>query len=212
MRDWADRGADRQGRHGARPNAAGLRLPQRRAGGRAATASRTRSGPRRAAAAFDRATFLDAGGFDERLFAYWEDVDLVLRLRSTGCAAGSPRTRRRPRALRDARLGLGAEELPDRLRARLRVAKVGGGEPPAAPGGAGPGAGAPAPARRSSTATSAGSAAESGVTSRPRGASATRPTSKTSGAARGRSRRCAGARAGARGCAPGHQAGGRADR
>jgi GT2 family glycosyltransferase/glycosyltransferase involved in cell wall biosynthesis len=38
-------------------------------------------GPSGAAAAFDRAAFLDAGGFDERLFAYWEDVDLVLRLR-----------------------------------------------------------------------------------------------------------------------------------
>ena len=41
-------------------------------------------GPSAAAAAFDRATFLGAGGFDERLFAYWEDVDLVLRLRREG--------------------------------------------------------------------------------------------------------------------------------
>jgi len=41
-------------------------------------------GPSGAAAAFDRATFLDAGGFDESLFAYWEDVDLVLRLREAG--------------------------------------------------------------------------------------------------------------------------------
>jgi N-acetylglucosaminyl-diphospho-decaprenol L-rhamnosyltransferase len=37
-------------------------------------------GPSGAAAAFERATFVGAGGFDERLFAYWEDVDLVLRL------------------------------------------------------------------------------------------------------------------------------------
>jgi N-acetylglucosaminyl-diphospho-decaprenol L-rhamnosyltransferase len=37
-------------------------------------------GPSAAAAAFDRTSFVDAGGFDERLFAYWEDVDLVLRL------------------------------------------------------------------------------------------------------------------------------------
>jgi N-acetylglucosaminyl-diphospho-decaprenol L-rhamnosyltransferase len=41
-------------------------------------------GPSGAAAAFDRMAFLGAGGFDERLFAYWEDVDLVLRLRRVG--------------------------------------------------------------------------------------------------------------------------------
>jgi N-acetylglucosaminyl-diphospho-decaprenol L-rhamnosyltransferase len=41
-------------------------------------------GPSGAAAAFDRAAFLEAGGFDEKLFAYWEDVDLVLRLRLAG--------------------------------------------------------------------------------------------------------------------------------
>jgi N-acetylglucosaminyl-diphospho-decaprenol L-rhamnosyltransferase len=41
-------------------------------------------GPSGAAAAFERAAFVDAGGFDERLFAYWEDVDLVLRLAREG--------------------------------------------------------------------------------------------------------------------------------
>ena len=41
-------------------------------------------GPSGAAAAFDRETFVSAGGFDERLFAYYEDVDLVLRLRREG--------------------------------------------------------------------------------------------------------------------------------
>jgi N-acetylglucosaminyl-diphospho-decaprenol L-rhamnosyltransferase len=41
-------------------------------------------GPSGAAAAFDRRQFLAAGGFDESLFAYWEDVDLVLRLRARG--------------------------------------------------------------------------------------------------------------------------------
>ena len=41
-------------------------------------------GPSAAAAAFDRAAFLAADGFDEALFAYWEDVDLVLRLRRDG--------------------------------------------------------------------------------------------------------------------------------
>ena len=41
-------------------------------------------GPTGAAAAFDRGVFLSTGGFDERLFAYQEDVDLVLRLRRDG--------------------------------------------------------------------------------------------------------------------------------
>ena len=41
-------------------------------------------GPSAAAAAFDRSAFLECGGFDELLFAYWEDVDLVLRLRLAG--------------------------------------------------------------------------------------------------------------------------------
>ncbi|HEY8000778.1 MAG TPA: glycosyltransferase [Solirubrobacterales bacterium] len=41
-------------------------------------------GPSGAAAAFDRSTFISVGGFDEHLFAYWEDVDLVLRLRRLG--------------------------------------------------------------------------------------------------------------------------------
>jgi GT2 family glycosyltransferase len=41
-------------------------------------------GPCGAAAAFDRDVFLGAGGFDTALFAYWEDVDLALRLRADG--------------------------------------------------------------------------------------------------------------------------------
>jgi N-acetylglucosaminyl-diphospho-decaprenol L-rhamnosyltransferase len=41
-------------------------------------------GPSGAAAAFDRAAFMEAGGFDERLFAYWEDVDLAVRLTLEG--------------------------------------------------------------------------------------------------------------------------------
>jgi GT2 family glycosyltransferase len=41
-------------------------------------------GPSAAAGAFWRDAFREAGGFDEELFAYWEDVDLVLRLRRAG--------------------------------------------------------------------------------------------------------------------------------
>jgi glycosyltransferase involved in cell wall biosynthesis len=41
-------------------------------------------GPCAGAAALDRTAFAKVGGFDENLFAYWEDVDLVLRLRRAG--------------------------------------------------------------------------------------------------------------------------------
>jgi N-acetylglucosaminyl-diphospho-decaprenol L-rhamnosyltransferase len=51
-------------------------------------------GPCGAAAAFDRAAFLEAGGFDEELFAYWEDVDLALRLRVAGATCALVRDAR----------------------------------------------------------------------------------------------------------------------
>ncbi len=41
-------------------------------------------GPCAGAAAFDRGAFAEVGGFDDNLFAYWEDIDLVLRLRRAG--------------------------------------------------------------------------------------------------------------------------------
>ena len=41
-------------------------------------------GPSGAAAAYLNDAFWEAGGFDERIFAYWEDVDLALSLRTLG--------------------------------------------------------------------------------------------------------------------------------
>jgi GT2 family glycosyltransferase len=41
-------------------------------------------GPCGGAAAYRRDAFVDLGGFDESLFAYWEDVDLALRFRLAG--------------------------------------------------------------------------------------------------------------------------------
>ena len=41
-------------------------------------------GPTGGAAAYDREAFARLGGFDERIFAYFEDVDLALRMRLAG--------------------------------------------------------------------------------------------------------------------------------
>jgi len=41
-------------------------------------------GPSPKAAAFDRDAYLEVGGFDESLFAYWEDVDLALKMLEAG--------------------------------------------------------------------------------------------------------------------------------
>lgn len=46
-------------------------------------------GPSGGLAAYRRSAFEDAGGFDERLFAYGEDVDLALRLRLAGWGAAA---------------------------------------------------------------------------------------------------------------------------
>lgn len=64
-------------------------------------------GPSGAAAAFTRDAFLKAGGFDENLFIYLEDVDLVLRLR---CAGASCRLAKDARGLHahSATLGSGS--------------------------------------------------------------------------------------------------------
>jgi N-acetylglucosaminyl-diphospho-decaprenol L-rhamnosyltransferase len=55
--------------------------------GRGGTAPGRLAMPTGGAAAYRRTAFLTAGGFDERLFAYGEDVDLGLRLRVAGWRA-----------------------------------------------------------------------------------------------------------------------------
>ena len=82
-------------------------------------------GPSGAAAAFGREAFLEAGGFDERIFAYLEDVDLVLRLRRDG---GRCRLARDAQGVHEhsATLGAGirAQGLPGRVRSRLSASQV----------------------------------------------------------------------------------------
>ena len=73
--------------------------------------------PCAAAALYRRAAFEEIGGFDERFFCYFEDVDLGFRLRLRGhrCVY-VPRCGRAPRQL-------GAERLSQRLRRVSRRAK-----------------------------------------------------------------------------------------
>ena len=62
-------------------------------------------GPSGSNAAYWRDAFLDVGGFDERIFAYLEDVDLALRLRSAG---GSCRLARDARGVHEHSATLGS--------------------------------------------------------------------------------------------------------
>jgi GT2 family glycosyltransferase len=50
----------------------------------AAQSAATPLGPTGGAALYDRAAFKAVGGFDERIFLYYEDVDLALRMRVAG--------------------------------------------------------------------------------------------------------------------------------
>ena len=124
MRDRDD-ATDRHGGDGAGPDAARLRLSAWRAARRRSAVLPDPIGPSAAAAAFDRQAFLDAGGFDEALFAYWEDVDLVLRLRLAGgrCVLAA---RGLGTHVHSATLGSGSrrQERPDGLRPRLRASQV----------------------------------------------------------------------------------------
>jgi N-acetylglucosaminyl-diphospho-decaprenol L-rhamnosyltransferase len=61
-------------------------LPPSAAGSRHAKAALALTGPAGAAAAFRRSAWAQAGGLDESIFAYLEDLDLALRLRGAGWA------------------------------------------------------------------------------------------------------------------------------
>ena len=67
-------------------------------------AVRDPAGPSGAAAAFSAEAFREVGGFDEGLFAYLEDVDLILRLRRAG---GSCRLAKDARGLHEHSATLG---------------------------------------------------------------------------------------------------------
>ena len=98
----------------------------------AAEAAAAPLGPTGGAALYSRAAFDAVGGFDERIFLYYEDLDLALRLRARRrpLRAGAGR-RRGPRLLADAGRGERRQVRPHRLVARLHAAPLRGDGPPA---------------------------------------------------------------------------------
>ncbi len=76
-------GADRLRRRGRRPHPDGLRLPARRAARRRGRRGHP-LGPTGGAALYGRGAFEAVGGFDERIFLYYEDLDLALRMAARG--------------------------------------------------------------------------------------------------------------------------------
>ena len=80
------------------------------------------AGPAGTAAAYRRSAWEQVGGLDETMFAYMEDFDLALRLRSAGWKHGSRRGRRgRAPGLRHPRAPLRLATAPRRLRTRLHA-------------------------------------------------------------------------------------------
>ena len=98
----------------------------------AAEAAPAPLGPTGGAALYSRAAFDAVGGFDERIFLYYEDLDLALRLRARRrpLRAGAGR-RRGPRLLADAGRGERRQVRPHRLVARLHAAPLRGDGAPA---------------------------------------------------------------------------------
>ena len=85
-------------------------------------------GPTGGAALYDRDAFEAVGGFDERIFLYYEDVDLALRMpRAEGArCALSPRAPRDPRLLDDAGRSKRSQVRENRLEPGIPAAAVRG--------------------------------------------------------------------------------------
>ena len=174
-------GTDRQRRDGARPHAARLRLPERRADVACSAEGAGRSDRALAEGRRLRSRRVPRGRRFRR-----EPLRLLGGRRPDAEAArggrqmqARARRRRDARALGDARVGLEGEELPDRLRSRLRPAEVAGGEPAAGCRRSSPGIWSSSAARRQSTGPSPGRVAGS-----PAGERRSRPTSSPRGSRR----------------------------
>ena len=185
MRDWSDEIADRHRRDGARPDAARLRLAQRRAalGARADRSPSDRAVRRRRRV---RPRRLHRGGRLRRAAVRL----LGGRRPRPAPAAGRPRLRAgrgragRAPALGDPALGLGAQELPDGLRARLRAAQVGRAHP--GPGGPDRASGGDPLRRASSSSTGRRAGSPGGCAAIGRAPGARSPIRRPCSPARGR--------------------------
>ena len=84
-------------------------------------------GPTGGAALYDRAAFEAVGGFDERIFLYYEDLDLALRMAAAGRALPArPRGAGAARLLGQPRRRQRRQVRPHRLEPRLHAAPLRG--------------------------------------------------------------------------------------
>ena len=120
-----DARARRLGRDRARHDARLVGLPLEPAAERRSRAQAIRSARAAARPRIGCSAFRELGGFDEALFAYWEDVELALRFREAGwrCVLAQ----RRPGAARaraDGRRRLSGRTTAGGVRPRLRAREV----------------------------------------------------------------------------------------
>ena len=89
-------------------------------------------GPTGGAALYSRAAFDAVGGFDERIFLYYEDLDLALRLAAAGARCRlAPAATARPRLLGQPRRRQRRQVRAHRLEPRLHAAPLRGDVAPA---------------------------------------------------------------------------------